>query len=96
MITTQDTREPEVFGKKVSVVADRFHVAKLYRKGLDEVRKKEMKRLKEELPKADYKEFQGVMWLRRKNPAELKPEELDILCRLFQHTTLVATAYVFC
>jgi transposase len=60
----------EVFGQKVSVVADRFHVAKLYRKGLDEVRKKAMKRLKEELPKADYEEFQGVMWLRRKNPAE--------------------------
>jgi transposase len=86
----------EVFGKKVLVVADRFHVAKLYRKGLDDVRKKEMKRLKEELPKADYKEFQGVMWLLRKNPAELKPEELDILSRLFQHTTRLAAAYVFC
>lgn len=86
----------EVLGKKVWVVADRFHVAKLYRKGLDDVRKKEMKRLKEELPKADYQEFQGVMWLLRKNPAELKPEELDILSRLFQHTTLLATAYVFC
>jgi len=86
----------EVFGKKVWVVADRFHVAKLYRKGLDEVRKTEMKRLKEKLPEADYKEFQGVMWLLRKNPAELKPEELDILSRLFQHTTLLATAYVFC
>jgi transposase len=86
----------EVFGQKVLVVADRFHVAKLYRKGLDEVRKKEMKQLKEKLPKADYKEFQGVMWLLRKNPTELKPEELDILTRLFQHTTLLATAYVFC
>lgn len=86
----------EVFGKKVLVVADRFHVAKLYRKGLDEVRKKEMKQLKEKLPKADYKEFQGVMWLLRKNPTELKPEELDILTRLFQHTTLLATTYVFC
>ena len=86
----------EVFGQKVLVVADRFHVAKLYRKGLDEVRKKEMKQLKEKLPKADYKEFQGVMWLLRKNPTELKPEELDILTRLFQHTTRLATAYVFC
>jgi transposase len=86
----------EVFGKKVWVVADRFHVAKLYRKGLDEVRKKEMKQLKDKLPKADYKEFQGVMWLLRKNPTELKPEELDILTRLFQHTPLLATTYVFC
>lgn len=86
----------EVFGKKVSVVADRFHVAKLYRKGLDEVRKKELKRLKQELPEADYKEFQGVMWLLRKNPAELTPEELDVLSRLFKYTSLLGTAYVFC
>jgi transposase len=46
------------------VVVDRFHVAKRYRKGLDELRKKELKRLKKELPEADYKEFKGVMWLR--------------------------------
>jgi transposase len=86
----------EVFGQKVSVVADRFHVAKLYRKGLDDVRKKELKRLKQELPEADYQEFQGVMWLRRKNPAELTPEELDVLSRLFKYTSLLGTAYVFC
>ena len=86
----------EVFGKKVSVVADRFHVAKLSRKGLDDVRKKELKRLKQELPEADYKEFQGVMWLLRKNPAELTPEELDVLSRLFKYTSLLGTAYVFC
>jgi LEA14-like dessication related protein len=86
----------EVLGQKVWVVADRFHVAKWYRKGLDDVRKKEMKRLKEKWPKADYKECQGVMWLRRKNPTEFKPEELDILIRLFQHTPRLATAYVFC
>ncbi len=30
----------EVFGKKIKVVADRFHVAKLYRKGLESLRKK--------------------------------------------------------
>ena len=38
----------EVFGKKVKIVADRFHVAKLYRKGLDSVRKQELKRLRKE------------------------------------------------
>ncbi|QQS54234.1 MAG: transposase [Candidatus Competibacteraceae bacterium] len=30
----------EVFGKKVQVIVDRFHVAKLYGKGLDTLRKK--------------------------------------------------------
>ena len=38
----------EVFGQQ-AVVVDRYHVAKLYRKPLDQLRIKEMKRLKEEL-----------------------------------------------
>jgi len=45
----------EVFGKGIPIVLDRFHIAKLYRKGLDELRKREMKRLKKELPKEEYK-----------------------------------------
>jgi transposase len=40
----------ETFGKGTKIVVDRFHVAKLYRKGLDTKRIKELKRLKEELP----------------------------------------------
>jgi transposase len=82
----------EVLGKKVQVVVDRFHVAKLYRQGLDKRRTKELKRLKKELPEADYKEFKGVMWLLRKNPAELKPEELEVLSRVFKHTPLLGSA----
>ena len=38
----------EVFGSRV-VVIDRYHVAKLYRDPLDQLRIKEMKRLKNEL-----------------------------------------------
>jgi transposase len=86
----------EVLGKRVRVVVDRFHVAKLYRKGLDELRKKELKRLKKELPEADYNEFKGVLWLLRKNPAELTPEELEVLKGLFKYTPLLGAAYVFC
>ena len=36
----------EVFGKRMRIVVDRFHVARLYRKGLETLRKQEMKRLK--------------------------------------------------
>ncbi len=86
----------EVLGKDVQVVVDRFHVAKLYRKGLDELRKTELKRLKKELPEADYKEFKGVMWLLRRNPAELKPEEVAVVSGLFKHTPLLGLAYIFC
>jgi len=38
----------EVFGKRVKIVMDRFHVAKRYRSGLDSLRKHECKRLKQE------------------------------------------------
>ena len=86
----------EVLGKHVRVVVDRFHVAKLYRKGLDELRKKELKRLKKELSETDYEAFKGVMWWLRKNPVELKPEEVDVLSHLFKYTPLLGLAYVFC
>ncbi|MFO1434194.1 MAG: ISL3 family transposase [Candidatus Competibacteraceae bacterium] len=86
----------EVLGKRVQIIVDRFHVAKRYRKGVDELRKKELKRVKKELPKADYHAFEGVMWLLRKNPAEVKPEELEVLSGLFKYTPLLGSAYVFC
>jgi transposase len=44
----------EVFGKKVRLIVDRFHVAKLSGKGLDELRKKELARLRQTLSKAQY------------------------------------------
>jgi len=50
----------EVFGKGIPIVLDRFHIAKLYRKGLDELRKREMKRLRKELPKEEYKKLKGA------------------------------------
>ena len=86
----------EVLGKGVPVVVDRFHVAKRYRQKLDKRRQKELKRLKKELPETDYKEFKGVMWLLRRNPAELKPEELEVVSSLFKYTPLLGAAYVFC
>jgi transposase len=56
----------ETLGKKVNVVIDRFHVAKNYRKCIDTVRKKELKRLKEELTESEYKKLKGAMWALRK------------------------------
>ena len=38
----------EVFGKRVKIVMDRFHVAKLYRRGVDSLRQHELRRLKKE------------------------------------------------
>ena len=55
----------EVFGTKVKVVIDRFHVAKSYRSCIDFLRKQELKRLKRELNEADYAKLKGAMWALR-------------------------------
>ncbi len=86
----------EVFGKDVIVIVDRFHVAKLYRKDLDGLRKKEMKRLKKELSEEEYKKLKNVMWILRKNMKELTDEELEVLKRLFRHSPILEVAYKLC
>lgn len=58
--------------------------------------KKEMKRLKAELPKDQYKELNGAMWALRKHPNDATPEEFDLLKKLFKFTPLLGTAYLFC
>ena len=50
----------EVFGPQ-AVVIDRYHVAKLYRKQLYKLRKKEMKRLKSELDSDEYAKLEGMI-----------------------------------
>ena len=69
----------EVFGDKVKSIVDRFHVAKLYRKGLDTLRKAEMKRLKNTLWKEEYTKRKNVMWILRKDKDQLTDEEGEIL-----------------
>jgi transposase len=77
----------------VEIVIDRFHVARAYRDCADTVRKKELKRLKSQLPKAEYAEITGAMWPFRKRPGELKPEEWDLLERLFTYSPKIEAAY---
>ncbi len=86
----------EVLGKRIKIVIDRFHVAKLYRKGLDTLRKQELQRLKRELSEEEYKQLQGVMWALRKKEDHLTDEDKDLLARLFVHAPLVKFAYELC
>lgn len=85
-----------VFGKRVAVCADRFHVAKLYRDGLDTLRKKEMKRLRQILSKDGYGALKNVQWILRKARHELSADERRILNRLFQHSPRLREAYELC
>jgi transposase len=71
----------EVFGKRV-VVIDRYHVSKLYREPLDQLRISEMKRLKKELPSDEYEKLDNMMWIVRKKHeclSVLEKEQLDLL-----------------
>jgi transposase len=75
------------------IVIDRFHVARAYRDCADTVRKKELKRLKRALPKAEYAELQGAMWPFRKRPVELKPPAWELLERVFTYSPKIEAAY---
>ena len=78
---------------QAKIVADRFHVAKLYRSAVDELRKVELKELKEVLKKEEFAGLKGVLWMLRKNSENLEPEEQEILDLLFDASPLLRKAY---
>ena len=78
------------------IVVDRFHVAQNYRDGFDSLRKKEFKRLKQELSNECYEQdCKGMLWVLRKNHVSLKLEERQRLRCLFKRTPLLHQAYTF-
>lgn len=82
----------ETFGSEV-VVIDRFHVAKLYRKPLDQLRIKEMARLKEALTFEEYKEFEGMMWILRKKHECLTQVDKNKLSLLYNYSPALKEAH---
>lgn len=77
----------------VRIVIDRFHVSMAYRGGLDDLRKQELSRLKEELPAEEYKQLKGSLWALRKDPADLTTEEKRLLRLLFRNSSSLKKAY---
>jgi transposase len=78
---------------QAQIVADRFHVAKLYRAAVDQLRKIEMKALKQVFTKEQYAGLQGVLWALRKRREYLTPEEHALLERLFEASPVLRKAY---
>jgi transposase len=74
-------------------VADRFHVAKAYREEVDKLRKKETKRLKKELAKAEYEKLKGAMWAFRKRSADLTEQDKEVLERVLAASPELTRAY---
>jgi len=85
-----------VFGPQVRVVIDRFHVAKLYRKQLDTLRKQELKRLKLCLSVVEYRLLKGAMWALRRSPQDLTDNDKQVLDRLFRHSGALEQACHYC
>lgn len=76
------------------LVVDRFHVAQQYRDDFDDLRKQEMKRLKQELPDETYdQDCKGTLWLLRRNHGDLEDHERLRLRHLFRHTPALHQAY---
>jgi transposase len=78
---------------QAKIVADRFHIAKLYRAAVDALRKIEMKELKAILTKEEYARLKGVLWALRKRPENLEPEEQALLDRLLEASPSLRKAY---
>ena len=78
---------------QAQIVADRFHVAKLYRAAVDQLRKIEMKALKQVFTKEQYAGLKGVLWALRKRSENLAPEEHALLDRLFEASPVLRKAY---
>jgi transposase len=81
---------PEV---ALTVVVDRFHVAKNYRAGVDDLRKQVRRCLKQKLSDEAYAEIKGVMWPFRKNNRDLNADERTKLRRLFVYAPQLKLAY---
>ena len=82
----------EVFGVQ-SLVIDRYHVSKLYRKPLDQLRIKEMRRLKSTLSVEDYAKLEGMMWVLRKKHECLSEADKDKLALLYKHSPILKKAH---
>jgi transposase len=75
------------------IVVDRYHVTEKYHEAADVVRKQELKRLKAELSEEEYQLLKGNLWAFRKKPEDLKPEERQVLDRLFSLAPKLKLAY---
>lgn len=83
----------EVFGKPIPVVADRFHVAQLYRKSLISLRKKELLRLRKELSEEEYKLLKPAISILVKKKECYNRDDKIILEQLFRYSPAIKAVY---
>jgi len=83
----------EAFEGKVPVVADRFHVRRLYRKSLIQLRKSELKRLKKTLSEDQYKQLKPAIALLMRHNDYFEEDEKAIVAPLFSLSPKLKESY---
>lgn len=78
----------------VELVIDRFHVAKHYRAGVDSLRKKTLRELKNTLSDEDYEPLKGLLWLFRRDWCQLQEEQQRQMLALFDRAPELKEAYL--
>jgi transposase len=76
-----------------TIVADRFHVARLYRDCADRLRKETLRSLRATKDKAVLEELKHTLWPFRKGADDLEADEQARLERLFERAPALKTAY---
>ena len=86
----------EIFGKNTPVIVDRFHVAKLYRNCLVQLRKKELARLRQTLSKEKYQSLKTAIAILKRNKEFVTQGEKRILQPLLKHSPALKAAHKLC
>jgi len=83
----------EVLNKEIPIVVDRFHVAKLYRKAIQQLRSKELKRLRKVLSEEEYKALRPAIKILINKHECYSAADRKILAPLFKHSPSIKAAY---
>lgn len=82
-----------VFNNDAPIVIDRFHVAKLYRQSIAELRSQELKRLRKELTKESYQSLRPAIKILITKQESYTKKEKRILMPLFKLSPAIKAAY---
>ena len=86
----------EVFGKEIPVIVDRFHVAKLYRQCLVNLRKNELARLRKILSAETYQSLKPAIAILKRNKGFVTQEKKKVLQPLFKYSPALKETYKLC
>ncbi len=85
----------EVFKQTVTIIVDRYHVAKLYRASVDKFRQHTLKELKQNLPAKEYDKIKHVTHILRRGNECLSKEDKEKLEVVFSNSHELSEAYRF-